>query len=486
MRTHWRRIACVAMFKNISSKYVAVFTAIILTSFVIITVIMSSMLRKHSVDIRKQTVLRSSESIAEILNVYSDTDNSIDLDEIIAVNYDAILSAVKRCSAGNNIDFYLADSKGTVLLASNEAVLNGSLILEENISNKEAYYSYGHLHDSIEGKQHNYYRWLKYGDFEYVLVSSSPTAYDSSLGGSVMVTFIISSLWVVLAALLATYFISATVSAPLKKITKAADEFAKGNFNTRIRISGRDEIAELAETFNDMAEALENAERSRDSFLQSISHDLRTPMTTISGFADAMLDGTASDDKQKEYLSIISAETRRLARLVSTLLDGACKSTADSELKYSVFNVTEKTRQILLSFEQKIESKHLDIEFESEELFVKADADAIHQVIYNLIHNAVKFTPESCKISILVEKRDKKAFISIMNTGVGIEEKDQPMLFDRFYKGDGSRGLDTSGMGLGLFIVKNIITRHGERITLKSEAGKYCEFSFYLPLDNSK
>ncbi|MEG2118293.1 MAG: HAMP domain-containing sensor histidine kinase, partial [Clostridia bacterium] len=188
-------------------------------------------------------------------------------------------------------------------------------------------------------------------------------------------------------------------------------------------------------------------------------------------------------EKQDYYLEIISTEVRRLSRLVSTLLEISKMQSGDRKLTITRFNLSEKTRQILLSFEKKIDDKKIEIEFNNDsDIFVSADTDAIHQVLYNLTDNAVKFTPQGGTLSITVQKHEKKAIVSVRNTGEGIPAEELPYLFDRFYKSDRSRGLDKAGTGLGLYIVKSTLNMHGEDITVASIQGQYTEFKFTLPI----
>lgn len=297
-------------------------------------------------------------------------------------------------------------------------------------------------------------------------------------------TIITSAILVLLATMIAAYFITEKTVAPMREMRTAARDFSSGKFETRVRVSGQDEVAELAKAFNQMAESLENLEKMRNSFIANVSHDLRTPMTTIAGFIDSIRDGVIPPEEQPHYLEVVSMEVHRLSRLVSSLLDLSRLQAGDRKFTMVPFDICEMARLILISFEQKIEEKQLDVLFECEEdrLMVLADRDAIYQVFYNICHNAVKFSRHGGKLRIrLVTSKDKKIRISIYNDGAGIPYEDQPMIFERFYKSDKSRGLDKTGVGLGLFICKTIITAHGEQIRLSSVPGENCEFSFTLP-----
>ena len=232
-----------------------------------------------------------------------------------------------------------------------------------------------------------------------------------------------------------------------------------------------------------MADSLENLEKMRNSFLANISHDLRTPMTTISGFIDGINSGAIPPEKHEYYLGVISAEVHRLSRLVSQLLDVSRLESGERKFNYTDFDIAEVARIILISFEQKIEDKRLDVEFYSENdaMYVRADKDAIYQVMYNLCHNAIKFAREEGKLKISISKiTDTKIKVAVYDQGQSISEEDSKMVFDRFYKTDKSRGLDKTGVGLGLYISKTIIDAHEETIGVESIDNDGCEFWFTL------
>ena len=218
--------------------------------------------------------------------------------------------------------------------------------------------------------------------------------------------------------------------------------------------------------------------------MANVSHDLRTPMTTISGFIDSILTCAIPPDKHAHYLTIVSEEVRRLSRLVSLTLDISRIQAGDRKFVSEQFDVCETARLILISFEQKIEAKGLDVSFDadSDHMMVYADRDAIYQVLYNVCDNAVKFSNEGGRLEIAIraQRERKRVLVSVYNEGQGIPKEDLPFVFDQFYKGDKSRGLDKTGAGLGMFISKAIIDAHGEEIWVDSEQGKNCEFGFTL------
>ena len=280
------------------------------------------------------------------------------------------------------------------------------------------------------------------------------------------------------------YVISRRITNPIKKMNIAVTGFAKGDFSKRIECKHNNELDELASNFNFMATALENLENMRSSFVADVSHELRTPLTTISGFLEGILDGTVKKEEQEKYLQIALNETKRISRLVNDLLSVSRIENNQLVLNKQKFNLNELVAQELFKFETVINEKNINVELNLTEDApnVLADRDAIIQVVTNLIHNAVKFTFENGEIWIKTWTDDTKAYVEIKNSGKGIESEKLKFIFDRFYKTDDSRSKDKNGVGLGLFIVKNLISKHGEHIWAESEVDKYTRFVFSLPL----
>lgn len=305
-----------------------------------------------------------------------------------------------------------------------------------------------------------------------------------------MMGAIISTLvWIMIASLVAIYGVSYYSMKPLREIGRAAKSFSRGKYNVRVKVRGNDELAELADSFNKMAIAIESKDEMQKNFLSNVSHDLKTPMTTIAGFIDGILDGAIPKEKQEYYLNIIKNDVKRLSRLVTSLLDISRLQSGERKFEFKQFNVCELARQTVLSFENQLEDKKLNVEFDTDDFDMMAygDTDAINQVIYNLCHNAIKFSQDEglYRVSIKYEGTDKIRF-TMYNEGVGISGDDLPFVFDRFYKSDKSRGLDKTGTGLGLFIAKTIIEAHSNEITVSSEYEKWCEFSFTLDRKEQK
>lgn len=269
----------------------------------------------------------------------------------------------------------------------------------------------------------------------------------------------------------------------------AARRFSHGDFSVRVSGTERsDEIGALATAFNEMAESLEQSEQRRSDFISNVSHELKTPMTSISGFADGILDGTIPPEKQRGYLETISSETKRLNRLVRRMLDvSRMQSAGPAEMRKKSFDAGELLLETLLVFEKKIEEKGLDVDIQLPEdpIITLGERDAINQVIYNLLENAVKFSTPGSTLGVSLFKQDGKAYISVKNHGETISQEDLALIFERFHKTDRSRSQDRDGVGLGLYIVKTIIGSHGEDISVTSRDG-ITEFVFSLTIKEGK
>ena len=272
---------------------------------------------------------------------------------------------------------------------------------------------------------------------------------------------------------------------PLKEIAETARKFGHGEYE--VRVTGyenrRDEVGELAEAFNAMADSISKSEERRSEFVANISHELKTPMTTIAGFSDGILDGTIPQEKERAALQTISSETRRLSRLVRRMLDLSRLQSAENVTAQEQFDVSEVMLRVLVSLENKINARHLDVDTQLPDGAVEVwgDPDAITQVCYNLLDNAIKFSDEGSTMGISITTRGGKAHVAVRNQGQTIPPDELAMIFDRFHKSDKSRSVDRDGVGLGLYIVKTILNNHKENITVTSQDG-VTEFVFTLTL----
>ena len=329
-----------------------------------------------------------------------------------------------------------------------------------------------------------------------IVIVSTPTASTAAVLHRLSEIFAFVSILVVLAASVLMIFFIRQQSAPLRDMARAARAFGHGELTARVNTDGdgTQEVEELALAFNNMAASLQKSEYKRQEFVANVSHELKTPMTTISGYVDGILDGTIPPEKTGHYLRIVSEETKRLNRLVRRMLDISRLQDQGGIPREQMtrFDVEETVGQVLITFEQKITGKALEVQVDMPEhpVFVLAHPDYITQVIYNLVDNAVKFSPEGGVLALTVREGGGKAYVSVCNDGETIPPEELPLVFDRFHKTDKSRSKNRDSWGLGLYIVKTIVDSHGENISVTSREGK-TTFTFTLPrandyLDGSK
>ncbi len=298
-------------------------------------------------------------------------------------------------------------------------------------------------------------------------------------------SFFIAFLLTTLVSLLTSH----KMTEPLMEMNRAAKQIAGGNFEKRVEITSDDELGQLADSFNHMAESLENIEKSRRAFIANVSHDLRSPLTSMQGFLTAMLDGTIPPEKQERYLKIVLEESQRLSRLAEGIVELSRAQESKIVLEESVFDLNAIIRENCEILEPQMREKgiHTEISFATEQTNVVADKDKISRVVHNLMTNAVKFSKQDGVIEVETTlSADNKILVSIKDYGIGISEKDQKCVFDRFYKVDATRNRDKTGMGLGLSIVREFLQAHGETITVKSKEGEGSEFLFSLKLEKNK
>lgn len=316
-----------------------------------------------------------------------------------------------------------------------------------------------------------------------MIIAAIPSASTTGLMQTIMQSYLFIIAITLVLTLIISWFLSDMLTRPLKGIVTAAKKFGHGEFDVRVSENNNcDEIDELAMSFNNMATSLQQQEELSRSFVANVSHELKTPMTSIRGFVDGMLDGTIPPEKQNQYLRIISEEVGRLSRLVIRMLDAAKIQAGELIITPAPFDLTEMAARVLISFEKQINDKKLEMDVELEDqLIVNGDSDHIYRVIYNLVDNAVKFVNVGGTLKIRAEKEGTMSLFSICNTGAEIPPDDLPHVFDRFYKVDRSRSRDRTGAGLGLYIVKSIVNMHGGDISVSSSSGE-TEFAFTMPL----
>ena len=413
------------------------------------------------------------------------------LDETQPLGSKDVLRLTGFAASVSDVNFLICATDGTVLLSTDES-LDGEAALPGNVMS--TLFREGDFARKTDLGLYERSRFVvgvpvlgKDGAtalgavFAVASTTSMDTMWQAFLG-----LFLMTAMVVLMIAFAVCSVTTMRQIKPIREMAQATRLYAEGDFDVRMKDYGRsDEIGELAASFNRMAETLQQTERKRRDFIANISHELKTPMTTIAGYTDGILDGTIPPESEKQYLQIISDESRRLSRLVRRMLDVSQLQVMDPLKSGSRFDVCESMRRVLISMEKKITDRHLDVEADipEEPILVRGDNDMITQVIYNLLENAAKFARTGTALYLgVTTAADGKAYVTVRNLGDTIPADELPKLFERFHKSDKSRSEDKDGVGLGLYIVKTILEQHKEQIQVTSEDG-VTTFRFSLSLE---
>ena len=385
-------------------------------------------------------------------------------------------------------DFLICNLSGNVLLTSDASLANRVLTLPKEVTE-----------GVLEGKSRfqrttlgNIYEEKRFavgvpivslGQTVGLVLAVTEAAALTAMWRGFVGMFFMTAVTVLLLSFVVSAWVSMRQSRPIREMAEATRRFADGNFDVRMHeYEDSSEINELAVSFNNMADSLQETERQRREFIANISHELKTPMTTIAGYTDGILDGTIPPEQEKQYLHIISDESRRLSRLVRRMLE-VSQIQSREVMRKAPFDVCESMRRVLISLEKKITDRELDVEADIPDgsVTVLGDNDLITQVIYNLLENATKFARPGSTLYLGLATSNGKALISVRNDGDTIPAEEIPLLFERFHKSDKSRSEDKDGVGLGLYIVRMILEQHKEHIAVSSEDG-VTTFTFTLSL----
>ena len=380
---------------------------------------------------------------------------------------------------------FVADENGDILLHTGSEDFTEQPIPADMLAEMDTgdnIFKTGTLGGVYSGKYYTAGRRVEVGGYTGYLFAASPMTALASYMGDMLAMFGISAAAILLLCSLLCWVLAKRITGPIEDISEAARRLGSGDFTARAPVDGCVELADFATTFNNMAARLQTIDNSRGQFMGNIAHELRTPMTTIKGFIDGMLDGTIPPEETKHYLGIVSQETGRLARLVQNMLDITKLEAGEVPIHAQTYDLWKTVTDVVLSDEQRIEDGKIDIQgLGGDPLLIYADPDFVHQVVYNIVDNAIKFTPAGGTISFAAERHGNMVEVRIENTGAGIAPEALPFVFERFYKEDRSRGMNTRGSGLGLHICKILVNLSGGQIHAESEEGSWCRFVFTLP-----
>ena len=469
------------MVKNsLFSKMVVTYTIIITVSFTILAGFLSFWFQDYFIKTRQRELTSQVDVIEGKVTEFLTG----------SLSYEDLTEGMKFISSYINEDIVLVDNNGYVYLVTHfkYAPLIGKQIFHDGLENMDssdyidAFNKYGVYMDEKIYVMMEVLKDSKDQSMGATLISVSTYILDNSLSNVYQIIWLSAVFAVIASCIVIYYFSQKMIVNPLSQMSGVARKISQGDVDKRVEIHSDDEMEEFANAFNVMADSLQKVEQNRKEFISNVSHELRSPMTSIKGFIGGILDEVIPEEKHKYYLNIAYEEIQRLARLINDLLDLSAVESGTYNLNKVSVDINEIVRICILRNENRIKNKNLDVQvfFEGSELWVLTDEDKIIQVVTNLLDNAIKYGKDDGLINISCRKKGKKAYISIFNEGPTIDEEDIKHVWERFYKGDKSRTQKVS-TGLGLSIVKKIISLHDEEIWVCNKENGV-EFTFTLHL----
>lgn len=470
----------------------ALMAGVLLVAFALLGSAFAALSYQYIIQDKRETLERNASYVAAFTSSYLSSAGGAGIQEPA---YQLYISSLANISGSTVI---LAENDGEIVYASSgrshgpNSLLSGTVPGEvmDLISQDGKFAGLSSLGGLLSDKcyvsavpilQSSYITGLTYR--RGVVLVASDTTVLAGMWQDLAIIFLLSAAVVLLLAAAASSVTSLWQTKPLKDMADTVRRFGRGELEARVEgyEERKDEVGELAGAFNTMADSLAKSEAQRTEFIANVSHELKTPMTTIAGFADGILDGTIPKEKAPEALATISSETRRLSRLVRRMLDLSRLQSSENVLAQERFDISEVLLRVLVSLEGKITSRGLDVETHLPDgpVMVWGNPDAITQVCYNLLDNAIKFAAADSVLSLTIQIKGEKVHVSIANLGETIPPEELGQIFDRFHNTDRSRSVDREGVGLGLYIVKTIINNHREAINVTSEDG-LTTFTFTL------
>ncbi len=475
--------------KSLFARNFLIYALVIVLGFTVLGSSFIYQVNRFSIEENQAQLTEAAEQTVLSSQAYFQLRDNADWNDKFNTSYRVALNMLANELRGT---IFVGDAQGKLLFIANEdgcysqeqtglmlpTVAFEDLISDGAYAQNSTFYGYLSVNHYVMGRVVNWENELM-----GVVYVCMPAQATTELFLKLSRMFILLTIAVLFLTLIATILVVRNMIRPMKDMAIAARKFAAGDLTARAPLPKyQDELYDMTMSFNSMADAMQNSEETRRGLIASVSHDLRTPMTTIAGFVDGILDGTIKPERQEHYLRIISDEIKRLARLANSMLS-VSKLEANREIEKTVFDLSELIRRIIIGFEQTLTEKKIEVELDiPERQMIKAEHDSLFQAIYNLIDNAVKFTDVSGTITIYMAENAGKLQFNIINTGNQIPQEKLKFLFDRFYKGDTSRNRNSSGSGLGLYITKTVIKQHGGDIFVRSSEEK-TEFCFSIPLN---
>lgn len=467
--------------KGLFSKMVATYVVIVALGFIITAAFLSIWFESYYFTQRKLQLEKESKLIESYAVDY--------------IKYEMKYSAQQRSealkffSSFTSADIWLVDKYGFIYAVSDESfdALRGKQVLSKGLEELrlgKAYERKGTISDVLTVPSHIYGVPVfdKTAGFCGAIIMTTPISeIREPLRNVYRIIWISAIVAIIISSFIIYYFSQRIIIKPLAVINGVAKKISKGEVENRVQINSNDEIGELADSFNYMADSLEKVDRARRDFISNVSHEIRSPITSIKGFIGGILDGVIPKDKENYYLSIAYEEIQRLTRLVNDLLDLSAIEAGQFRLRVDELDINEIIRLTVIKLETRIKEKKLNVDvcFNQEHQYVMGDRDRLIQVMTNLMDNALKYVNEGGIININTRARGEKVLVSVFNNGPAIAKEDLPQIWNRFYKADKSRTSKIS-TGLGLPIVRNILTQHGEDIWVENKEGEGVTFTFTL------
>lgn len=470
------------MIKTIFGKIMLLFMAIIMVSLFISGMMMSWVVRNAYLDDSEQQMLSVANDVDTLLSFYKSN----------YLTFNQMAAQILMKAETNKDVIWIVNSDGTVWQAVDPSG-------QTSVTNEEIQMYFEDMIAELQKgnavkvvtEESNFFNTP-------VITVAKPVMSDTTVTGYVFVHKKIGELeaslmamyrQIVLAAcisaalgIILTYLFSKSMLRPLSVVNTGAKQLAKGHFDIRLDVSSKDEIGQLADTFNSVASELRKYEATRESLVANVSHELRSPLTSMQGLLQGVIDGTIPREEAEHYLGVVLDETKRLGLLISDMLDLAKIESGQFPMQIEKVELSELLRRTLITFESKIEAKRLEVSVDlpDEKQYVYADENRLKQVLHNVIENAIKFVNEGGELKVSTSATEASIFVNINNSGEPIPREDLPYLFDRFYKIDKSHSRAKEGTGIGLSIVKNILKEHGQKIWVTSNAQDGTTFTFTL------
>ena len=466
------------MRKTLYLKLILAYIIFGLFGFLVVATFVSNMTFDHLTKEEADSLYREATLIA---NTYAtDLYNN-------EISLEAVKSQLDALDTYLNATLWIINPSGRMILDSSSPLDLENEIMIENFDptiTEGSYYTVGNFFHAFDEEMLSVFAPIT-SDFKvkgYVVIHSSMQDIRSETDALLNISYI-TLIILFLLSLIILIFFTEIVYIPLRRITLATEQYASGNMHYEFNVESEDEMGYLAATLSYMASEIARAEDDQKKFVANVSHDFRSPLTSIKGYLEAMIDGTIPPEMHEKYLNILLNETERLRKLTNSLLTLNNLNTAGMMINKTDFDINKTIRNVAASFEGTCRAKTIAIELvlTGDEMYVVADVDKIQQVLYNLLDNAIKFSHHNSVIKLETTEKHNKVFVSVKDSGIGIPKDDLKLIWDRFYKSDLSRGKDKKGTGLGLSITKEIIRSHGENINVISTEGVGTEFIFSLP-----